>query len=122
MARIKSNIRIAESKARTETEAFEVESNSLSDGVFIVDITAGAGTPTLTVSIDGFDYASGKWYNIITSATLNTNATTVLRVGKNVVAAANVAVRDFLPSKFRVVATKNNATAMTYSIGVNLSD
>lgn len=122
MASIKSNIRIAESAARTATETFEVDSNSLSNGVFIVDITAGAGTPTLTVAIDGYDDASGKWYNILTSAALNTNATTLLRVGESVVASSNVAARDFLPERFRVVATKNNATAMTYSIGVNLSD
>lgn len=122
MSRFKSNIELAQSAARTATATYEVDGNDLSNGVFIVDITSGAAVgTTLTVTIDGYDPVSGKWYNILTSAALAAVATTVLRVGQITAAASNVSVLDFLPDRFRVVATKNNDTAITYSIGVNLS-
>jgi len=119
---IKANIRIAESAARTATETFTVNDNNLSNGKFIVSITAGAGAATVTITIDGYDAASGTWYNILTSAALAANAVTTYTVGDITAAVANVSVLDFLPENFRVVATKNNGTAVTYSIGVNLSD
>ena len=120
---VKAGIRIAESVARTATQTFEQDSNGLSHGVFIVNITAGAtGTDTVTITIDGYDDASKTWYNILTSTALAAVAQTILRVVDFTPAVANLAAADFLPKKFRVVATKNNATSVTYSIGANLSD
>lgn len=123
MSIIKSSIRVAQSVSRTATETFEVDNNNLGSGVFIVDVTAGAsGTDTVTVTIDGYDETSGKWYNLLTGAAITAVSTNVYYVGDYKPATANVAAQDFLPKKFRVVATKNNATAITYSIGANLSD
>lgn len=124
MSTFKAHIKLAPSAARTATETFNIDDNNLSNGAFVVDITA-AGTPvtdTLTVTIDGYDPTSGKWYNLLTSTALDAVGTTVLRVGDYTPAAANLSAQDFLPKKLRVVATKNTATSMTYSIGVNLSD
>jgi hypothetical protein len=112
---------IASSDVRTATETFNVESNANPTGLFIIDVTAGAGAgDTVTISIDGYDQASEKYYNLLTSAVINAVETRILRVGMDFPEAANLAVKDFLPKTFRVVATKNNATAITYSIGVNL--
>jgi len=119
---LKANIRLAESAARTATTTFTVDDNNLSNGKFIVSITAGAGAPTVTISIDGYDPTSKTWYNILTSAALAANAVTTYSIGDKTPAAANVSAEDFLPEKFRVVATKSDGTAITYSIGVNLSD
>mgnify|MGYP006398949397 CR=1 FL=1 len=120
---IKAGIRVAESVARTATQTFEQDSNNLSNGVFIVNITAGAtAVNTVIITIDGYDDASETWYNILTSSTLISVEKTILRVGGYTPSASSSSVEDFLPKKFRVVATKNNATVVTYSIGVNLSD
>lgn len=118
----KANARIAESAARTVTTTFEVDGNEFDSGNFIVDITAGAGAATVTITIDAYDPASKTWVNLLTSAALAANATTVYSIGKYVATAANVAIQNFLPKKFRIVATKNNGTAVTYSIGANYSD
>lgn len=119
----KANARIAESAARTLDETFEVDGNEFDSGNFIVDISAGAtGSDSVTISIDAYDPASKSWINILTSAALVANATTVYSIGKYVATAANVAIQNFLPRKFRVVASKNNATSITYSIGANYSD
>ena len=112
--------RIAESVSRTVTETFEEEFNGAVAAQFIVDITAGAGAgDTVTITIDGYDPASKTWYNLLTGVALIANATTVYRVGLDYTAAANVTAVDFLPKRYRVVATKNNATAITFSIGAN---
>ena len=113
--------RIAESAVRTETETFLIENNGADAGHFIVDITAGAsGSDTLTVSIDSFDPASKKWYNLLTSTALAAVGTTILRIGMDFTGASNVTAKEFLARKIRVVATKNNDTEITYSIGANL--
>ena len=114
--------RIAESVARTVTETFTINPNTSQNGAFIIDITAGVtGTDTLTVSIQGFDPASRKWYNILVSTVLAAVATTVLRVGVDFANTDNLRAKDVLPRTFRIVATKNNTTSITYSIGANLS-
>ena len=105
--------RILESGARTATNNVEVEYNGHPLGQFVIDTTAGVtGVNTLTVSIEGFDAVSGKWYQLDTTAAITTNTTTVLTI--------NPDVNNFLPRKFRVVATHATGASITYSIGVNL--
>lgn len=69
----------------------------------VIDITALAGTtPTLTVTIQGKDPVSGKYFTILVSAALAAVATTVLTVYPGIVAAANVAANDALPRDWRI--------------------
>jgi hypothetical protein len=69
----------------------------------VIDITALAGTtPTLTVTIQGKDPVSGKYFTILASAALAAVATTVLTVYPGLVAAANVAANDVLPRDWRI--------------------
>jgi hypothetical protein len=89
----------------------------------VVDITAITGTaPTLVVTVEGKDPASGKYYPLIVSASLVAVSTTVLRVFPGATAAANLAVNDFVPKVFRVSATIAGTTpAITARISVNLN-
>jgi len=119
----KANMIIASPEARTATEIFVITPNNLSNGNFILNITEGATVDdTLTVSFQTYDPASKLWLTILTSAALEAIAITVFSIGNIVSAAANLSVVNFLPRTFRIVATKNTATAITYSIGANLSD
>lgn len=69
-----------------------------------IDITVlGGTTPTLTVTIQGKDPVSGKYYTILASAALAAVATTVLRVYPGLVAAANLVANDVLPREWRVI-------------------
>lgn len=68
-----------------------------------IDITALAGTgPTLTVTVQGKDAVSGKYYTILASAALAAVATTVLTVYPGVAVTANVSASDILPRDWRV--------------------
>lgn len=71
--------------------------------VLVVDITAISGTtPTLTVTIEGKDSTSGKYYTLLTSAALSTVSTTALTVYPGVTVAANTAASAPLPKTWRV--------------------
>jgi hypothetical protein len=88
----------------------------------VVDITAITGTtPSLTVTIQGKDKASGKYYNILTSAALAAVGTTVLTVYPGVAAAANVSANDILPATWRVLyAIAGTTPAVTATVGASL--
>lgn len=85
----------------------------------VIDITTfTAGS--ITITIQGKDPVSGKYYNILTSAALAAVATTVLRVYPNATIAANLSINDVLPRVWRVTVAVADATSFTYSIGANL--
>jgi hypothetical protein len=84
----------------------------------IVDITALTGTsPTLTVTIQGKDEVSGKYYTLLASAALNATGTTVLTVYPGLTASANVMANDTLPKLWRVItAIAGTGPAVTATI------
>ncbi len=88
-----------------------------------IDATAvGAGPPvaSITVTIQGRDSTSGKYYTILASVAIAAVGTTVLKVYPGLTAAANAVANDLLPEYWRVSVTHANATAITYSIGASL--
>ncbi len=87
----------------------------------VIDITIAGGTPTLTVTIQGKDPVSGKYYTILTSAALAAVATTVLRVYPNLTPSANLIVNDILPRVWRVSATVAGGTpAVTATVAASV--
>ena len=85
-----------------------------------IDITAIVSTPLVTVTIQGKDPISGKYYTILASAALAAAATTVLRVYPGLVAVANLTVNDVMPRHWRVSVTVGDADSATYSIGASM--
>ena len=88
----------------------------------VVDITALTGvSPTLTVTLQGKDAASGKYYNILVSAALVAVATTVLEVYPGIATAANVTQGVALPRTWRVITAIGGTTpAVTATVGASL--
>jgi hypothetical protein len=84
-----------------------------------IDITAITATGTVTVTILGFDPISGKFYTILASTALGAVATTVLRVGPALTAAANLVANDFMPFTWACQVVVATAQPMTFSIGAN---
>jgi len=91
-------------------------------GNFVFDITALTGTtPTVTFTVEGIDSQSGKAYTILASAALSAVATTVLKVGPSLTAAANLVANDHLPKQFRVKWVITGTTpSITFSVGASL--
>lgn len=88
----------------------------------VIDITAITGTtPTLTVTIQGKDPVSGKYFTILASAALSATGTTVLTVYPGLTASANVTANDVLPRDWRVItAIAGTTPAVTATIGASL--
>lgn len=89
-------------------------------GVKIVLDTTAIGTGSVTISIQGKDATSGKYYTILTGAAVVTNTTNVYTIYPGITAAANVSVSDVLPRTWRVVVTANNANPASYTVGACL--
>ena len=99
------------------------QSNVFARGItVIVDITAITGTtPTLTVTIEGKDPVSGKYYTLLASTALNAVGTTALRIYPGLAVAANSAANLPLPKTYRVRTTIGGTTpAVTAKISGSL--
>jgi hypothetical protein len=102
----------------TQTSA-DIANNSGRNLTVIFDVTA-AGTGSGTITINGKDPASGKYYPLLTGAAVTTTTTTVYHVGPGLPATANVSANIPVPKTIQILVTANNANAMTYSVGVNI--
>lgn len=83
----------------------------------VIDVTAITGAPSITVTIQGKDALSGKYYTILAGAAITAVGTTILRVYPGLLAAANLVANDVLPRSFRVSVVNANADSITYSVG-----
>jgi hypothetical protein len=109
------------SAARTATPAAIVVSSGYATGMHVVvDVTAIVTAPSITVTLEQQDVASGKWYPLLVSAAIVATGTTVLRVYPGLVAAANLVANDVLTEAVRVTVTHGNANSITYSVSAHL--
>ena len=82
----------------------------------ILDMTA-VGTGSVTLTIQGKDKSSGKYYTLLAGAAVTTNGTNVYTVFPGATAAANVAANDSLPETWRWSIAVGNANPATYTVG-----
>lgn len=86
-------------------------------GITVVLDTTVIGTGSLTVTVQGKDRASGKYFTLLAGAAVTTNVTNVYTVFPGATVTANVSANATLPEIFRVIVTANNANAATYTCG-----
>lgn len=87
--------------------------------VVVLDMTT-VGTGSVTVTINGKDTASGKYYLLLAGAAVATNSTNRYVVAPDVAAVTNVSGKDYVPTVFQIVVTANNANPAVYTLGYNL--
>lgn len=112
---IEATLLASASRTTTQTSA-DITVHNAKKLIVVLDMTT-VGTGSVTVSIDGKDAVSGKYYNILTGAAITTNSTNRYRVGETLAAVANSVAQDYLPRVIRIVVTANNANSATYSVG-----
>lgn len=99
------------------------KTNTFARGIkVVIDVTVITGTtPTLTVTLQGKDVASGKYYPMLVSAAIGVTGTTVLMLFPGSTVTANVSANDGLPAVWRVIAAIAGTTpAVTATIGASL--
>lgn len=114
------NIAIFASAAHTTTQTSADQTNYNARGVVVVLDMTVVGTGSVTLEIDGKDPVSGKYYAILTGATVTSNSTNVYTVYPSNTVTANVSASTVLPRTWRVKVTANNANSATYSVGAML--
>ena len=86
----------------------------------ILDMTVVTASPSVTLTIQGKDPASGKYYTLLAGAAVTTATTNVYTVAPNAPVTTNVSANAELPETFRINIVANNANAGTYSVGYTL--
>ena len=110
------------STARAVAQAYsqEIEDPYACGIHVIIDVTSVTATPSVVPTIDGYDFLSGNWYNLLTGIAITATGTTVLKIAPYITAVANGAAKDILPRKWRVVMTHADTDSITYSVGANV--
>lgn len=109
------------SAARTTTQTVsDIDTNGCKYLNVVLDMTT-AGSGSVTLTINGKDPASGKYYLILSGAAVTSNTTNRYKVGPNVTASANAIAQDYLPKTIQLVVTANNANTATYSLGYSIT-
>jgi len=88
----------------------------------IFDVTAIVDTPSVVVTMDGFDFGSETWYNLLTSAAVVGASLNVYKIHPDFTAVANLVAKEGIPYLWRVILTHADADSITYSLGVNYLD
>jgi hypothetical protein len=116
-----TDVTLLASAARTGTPAKVDQTNYNARGIqVVIDVTAVTATPAITVTIQGKDAASGKYYTILASTAIATVTTTVLRVYPGGVVAANASANDVIPRTFAIDCVHGDADSATYTVGYSL--
>ena len=91
------------------------------DGVrVILDVTVDPAAASITVSIQGKDPISGKYYTLLGGAAVAAVGTNVYTIYPSITAVANVSAPNVLPSIFRINVAVADTDSMTYSINYEL--
>lgn len=87
--------------------------------VYLISWTIGSASLTLSVS----DIAPGDLVatNLLSSAAINTNTTTRLRISPHLTAAANSIAKEIVPALFQISIAVGSAAAAEYSLAYSLT-
>lgn len=123
-----NNVIVTTSAARTATfnsDTFRYVDFATNACNIVIDVTAASGTSqTLTAQLQGFDVATGKWYNIpwAVTASITGVSTTLLSVGQGLTGVANSVINAVLPNTLRLVYTIGGTTpSFTFAAGVTFT-
>lgn len=121
MAIQNGNTELLGSYARTSTTASrDIINNNCRGCQIILDVTSVTATPSITVTIQGKDPVSGKYYTILTSSPVTATGTVVYRVYPGITAVANLSASDVIPSLWRVSVAHGDSDSITYSVSANM--
>jgi hypothetical protein len=96
------------------------QSNCKARGLIVVVDLTTVTTATVTVTIQGKDYASGAYYTLLAGAALTTTGVVVMTVYPGSVAASNTDSQSPLPRTWRVsIGVVGASAAVTGTVGAS---
>lgn len=114
-------------RALQQTYSSDVQDNIQHRGVIVtLAVSAVTSTPSLVLTIEYYDYASGTWVVLLTAIAVTTAVTTSYIVYPGVGAADAAGVLKTigypLPKTWRVSVAHANTNSATYSVGACMID
>lgn len=104
------------SAARTATSTKTMVCGSIG-GLFFINVSAAAATPSVVFTIKGHDPISSTSYDILASSAITGTGMTVLKVHPSMTVAANSVAKDILPAAISIEAAHADTDSITYSVG-----
>lgn len=118
-------VEVYASAARTTTpDTVELElPGGTTYGMFVLNATALASTPSIVMKVEGVDRTTGTVWLLLADAAVTTASPTqsTLEIGPGVAAVANAAAARHLPPVIRITVTHGNANSITYAVGANFA-
>ncbi len=108
-------------RASATTETYALSTRGRAGIIVILDTDTASGF-SQTISVEGVDPVSGEVWTILAAAAQTAAGQKILRVRPGITAAANVAAADILPADINVKVTHTDATSITRTIAVQLTD
>jgi hypothetical protein len=111
------NITVLQVSGGTTTQTSNDMTNYNAIGaILVLDVTSSA-PGSITLTLNGKDPVSGKYFSVLTGAAVTTVSTHVYRIYPGLTAVGNATVSDILPRTWQAIVTANTAGAMTYTLG-----
>jgi hypothetical protein len=108
------------SAARTAAPtAYPIYTRKAKGIIVAINVTARAGTASMTVAIQALDHGSGNWVTLIVTASIASVSQTYLTYAPNAAVTANVSASGNLTDTIRILVTPADAQSLTYSIGAD---
>jgi hypothetical protein len=113
-------------RALQQTYSSDIQDNIGHKGVIVTfAVSAVTSTPSLVLTIECYDYASGTWVVLLTATTVTTAVTTSYIVYPGVGALGEGVTETIgypLPKTWRVSVKHENTNSATYSVGACMID
>lgn len=110
------------SAARTATtNGQDMSNDSYKCVVVVLDLTVVPGGDTVTLTIQGKDVLSAKYYTLLAGSAEAGTATKTYSVCPGMTVLANVSAAQVLPQTWRVIVTHSAGTSFTYSVGYSIT-
>lgn len=104
----------------TVTQTTQDFRNEWGTGAEIYFNVSAIGVGNVTLKIQGKDPTSGQYYDILAGAAVGSNGFTRYQIYPGAPVAVNSTTNDIFPFTWRAVVTANNASPVTYSVGVTI--
>lgn len=88
----------------------------------LFDVTAYPAAASVVATMDGYDYGSETWYNILTGLAVVGTGFNIYKIHPDLIADANLIAADGLPYLWRVILTHADGDSITYTLAVNYLD
>lgn len=109
--------------SRTTTSSVIVQTKGATGVIATINVTdLQATTPSLILSIEGYDPSTASFYTILADAAVATVTSSSISIAPGLPATANVSIPAVLPDTIRVTVSHGDTDTVTYAVYLDWQD